>query len=118
MGLVILCESMLRILLFALVFLLALFLFWVGFSPENQPPSAPVPEAVAEIASELEPAPPSLDHLALFLSAEPRSLEEIASAIDAISLDELNAYLARRKFDGFTITSIGPVELKPPVGTA
>jgi predicted Zn-dependent peptidase len=43
-----------------------------------------------------------------------RSLEAIEAEIDAITLDQLNAYLARRDFGEFTIVSIGPVELKTP----
>ncbi|MCZ6834361.1 MAG: pitrilysin family protein [Planctomycetota bacterium] len=43
-----------------------------------------------------------------------RSLEEIATQVDAITLDQLNAYLARREFGEFTIVSLGPVELKTP----
>ncbi len=40
-----------------------------------------------------------------------RTLAEVTSAVDSISLDQLNAYLARREFGDFTIASIGPVEL-------
>ena len=43
-----------------------------------------------------------------------RTLDEIADAIDAITLDELNAYLARRHFGPFTGVTIGPVELHAP----
>ena len=34
--------------------------------------------------------------------------------IDSVNLDKLNDYLARREYGEFTITSIGPVELKSP----
>lgn len=44
----------------------------------------------------------------------PRSLDEVAAAIERIGLDDLNAYLARREFGPYTIVSIGPVELRAP----
>ena len=43
-----------------------------------------------------------------------RTLEELAAAIDAITLDQLQAYLARRKFGPFTVVSVGPVGLSLP----
>lgn len=43
-----------------------------------------------------------------------RSLTDIAHEIDSVNLDKLNDYLARREYGEFTITSIGPVELKSP----
>ncbi|UCD74705.1 MAG: insulinase family protein [Phycisphaerales bacterium] len=49
-----------------------------------------------------------------FRLSRPRSLEEIAAAVDAISLDQLNAYIACRRIDAMTIVSLGPVELKTP----
>lgn len=50
----------------------------------------------------------------LFRIGRARSLEEIARQIDAITLDQLNAYLARRDFGVPTLVSIGPVELVLP----
>ncbi len=44
-----------------------------------------------------------------------RSLDEIARRVDAISHDDLNAYLARRSFGPFTMATIGPAALSLPV---
>lgn len=44
----------------------------------------------------------------------PRSLEEIAAKIDAVTLDQLNAYLARRSLGKVTIVTLGPRELRSP----
>lgn len=44
-----------------------------------------------------------------------RTLQDVAAEIDAISLDQLNDYLARREFGAFTIVSIGPVQLNNPL---
>lgn len=41
-----------------------------------------------------------------------RTLDDLAGAIDAITCDELNAYLARREFGNFTIVSIGSAALE------
>jgi predicted Zn-dependent peptidase len=46
-----------------------------------------------------------------FRIGRPRSLQEFAAAVDAVTLDALNDYLARRDFGEFTVASIGPVEL-------
>jgi len=43
-----------------------------------------------------------------------RSLAEITERIDAITLDELNAYAARRELGTVTIQTLGPNELTPP----
>ena len=43
-----------------------------------------------------------------------RTLDEVAEAVDAITLEALNAYLARRRFGAFTVASIGPVALAVP----
>ncbi len=43
-----------------------------------------------------------------------RSLDEIATAVDAITIDDLDRYLASRVFGEFTVASIGPVELAVP----
>ncbi len=40
-----------------------------------------------------------------------RSLGDLARQIDAISVDQLNAYLGGRDFSEFTIASIGPMEV-------
>lgn len=44
----------------------------------------------------------------------PRSLEEIAREIDAVTLDRVNAYLARRSLGTATIQTLGPAPLVPP----
>jgi predicted Zn-dependent peptidase len=44
----------------------------------------------------------------------PRSLEEIAAQIDAVTLDRVNDYLARRSMGRSTIQTLGPAELRPP----
>jgi predicted Zn-dependent peptidase len=41
-----------------------------------------------------------------------RTLDELTAAIDAITLEELNAYAARRVFDDATLASIGPKPLR------
>ena len=43
-----------------------------------------------------------------------RTLDDLARRIDAITLDELNAYVAGREFGEFTVATIGPVELGVP----
>lgn len=50
-----------------------------------------------------------------FRLGRPRSLDEIAAEIDAITLDQLNAYLARREMGTVTIQTVGPDPLDPPV---
>ena len=42
----------------------------------------------------------------------PRSLDDLTAAIEAIELDPLNAYLARRRLSDRTIVTIGPGALK------
>lgn len=42
----------------------------------------------------------------------PRSLDEIAQRIDTITLDEVNAYVAKRKMGTLTVQTVGPAELK------
>lgn len=44
----------------------------------------------------------------------PRSLAEIAQKIDAVTLDQVNAYLARRKLGVLTIQTLGPRALTVP----
>lgn len=44
----------------------------------------------------------------------PRSLEEIAKEIDAVTLDDLNQYLSRRSLGRLTVQTLGPKELKAP----
>jgi predicted Zn-dependent peptidase len=43
-----------------------------------------------------------------------RSLDEIAEAVDKVSLDALNAYAASRTLGTLTIQTLGPSELCPP----
>lgn len=43
-----------------------------------------------------------------------RSLGEMAAEIDAVTLDQVNAYLARRSLGRMTIQTLGPRALKPP----
>lgn len=45
----------------------------------------------------------------------PRSLEEIAKAIDEVTLEKVNDYLRRRETGKLTIQTLGPTALKPPV---
>ena len=44
----------------------------------------------------------------------PRSLDELTAAVDAVSLDQLNDYLARRTIGPVTLATIGPDELTTP----
>jgi predicted Zn-dependent peptidase len=41
-----------------------------------------------------------------------RTLEEVAAQVDAISIEQLNEYVAGRDFGEFTVVSIGPAALK------
>lgn len=43
-----------------------------------------------------------------------RTLTELAGAIDKVTLDQVNAYLARRTLGTLTIQTLGPSPLKPP----
>ena len=43
-----------------------------------------------------------------------RTLKELTAAVDAVTLDQLNAYLARRAIGPVTLASIGPDELTMP----
>jgi predicted Zn-dependent peptidase len=43
-----------------------------------------------------------------------RTLEEVAAAVDAISIERLNQYIAGREFGEFTTVSIGPAPLNVP----
>ena len=45
-----------------------------------------------------------------------RALEDRLAAIEAISLDDLNAYLRRRDPGAATIQTLGPKPLTPPAG--
>ena len=49
-----------------------------------------------------------------FRIGRPRTLDELARAIDSIALDQLNEYLAQREFGTATVASVGPVELAVP----
>lgn len=44
----------------------------------------------------------------------PRSLDEVAQEYASVTLDEVNAYLARRILGPTTIVTLGPTELRPP----
>ncbi len=46
----------------------------------------------------------------------PRSLDELSKEIDKVSLDQLNAYLTRRKPEKMTLVTLGPAELVRPGG--
>ena len=41
-----------------------------------------------------------------------RTLDEIKNAIDAVTLDQVNAYLKKNEPGPFTIVTVGPKELK------
>jgi predicted Zn-dependent peptidase len=49
-----------------------------------------------------------------FRLGRPRSLEELTDAVDAVTVDRLNQYLAGRVWGQFTLASIGPVPLAVP----
>jgi predicted Zn-dependent peptidase len=49
-----------------------------------------------------------------FMRGRIRPLEEITGALDAVTLDQVNAYLAANKPGPFTIVTVGPKELKLP----
>jgi predicted Zn-dependent peptidase len=49
-----------------------------------------------------------------FIRGRIRTLEEIKSAIDSVSVDQVNAYLKTHKAGPFTIVTVGPKELKLP----
>jgi predicted Zn-dependent peptidase len=44
-----------------------------------------------------------------------RTLEEIAAKVDAVTLEQLNAYVAGRKMGKVTIQTLGPKDLRPPL---
>ncbi|HED53343.1 MAG TPA: insulinase family protein [Phycisphaerales bacterium] len=43
-----------------------------------------------------------------------RSLDEILSNLESVTLDELNAYLASASLEGITLQTLGPTALTPP----
>jgi len=47
-----------------------------------------------------------------------RSLEELTGEIDALSLEQVNAYLSTRKLETLTVCSIGPEALEVPASVA
>lgn len=53
----------------------------------------------------------------LYLIGRPRTLEEIRGAVESISLDDLNAYLAQHAPQEFTVLTVGPAPVSVP-GTA
>ncbi|MDH3582930.1 MAG: insulinase family protein [Phycisphaerae bacterium] len=50
-----------------------------------------------------------------YLLDHPRTLDEIATAVDAITVDQLNAFLAGHRPDRFTTLALGPQPLAAPV---
>lgn len=76
--------------------------------------------ALAGIKSELVFAGESTAARAATLASDfrrlgrPRSLAEIAAAADAVTLDQLNHYAARRSTGRFTIQTLGVAPLTPP----
>jgi predicted Zn-dependent peptidase len=50
-----------------------------------------------------------------FIRGRIRTLDEIKSAIDAVTVEKVNAYLATHQPGPFTIVTVGPKELKLPV---
>ncbi len=50
----------------------------------------------------------------LFLLGKPRTLDEIKAAVQAITLDDLNAFLARETIGPLTIMTLGPRPVTPP----
>lgn len=50
----------------------------------------------------------------MHIYGRPRSLTEIAEKIDKVTLDQVNAYLARRKLGTLTIQTLGPSPLTVP----
>ena len=49
-----------------------------------------------------------------FIRGRIRTLEEVKSAIDAVTLDQVNAYLKKNRPEKFTIVTVGPKKLKMP----
>lgn len=49
-----------------------------------------------------------------FRIGRPRSLEELSEAIDAVTLDQVNAYVAQRDLGEITVATVGPSALTPP----
>lgn len=43
-----------------------------------------------------------------------RTLAELSSEVDDVTLDRVNDYLARRKLGKMTVQTVGPIALKPP----
>ena len=43
-----------------------------------------------------------------------RTLDEVSQQIDAITIEQLNRYIAKREFGDVTVVSIGPAALTPP----
>ena len=50
-----------------------------------------------------------------FMRGRIRTLDEIKTAIDAVTLDQVNAFLKKNPPGPFTIVTVGPKELKTPV---
>ena len=50
-----------------------------------------------------------------FMRGRIRTLDEIKTAIDSVTLDQVNAFLKKNPPGPFTIVIVGPKELKTPV---
>jgi predicted Zn-dependent peptidase len=48
-----------------------------------------------------------------FRLGRPRSLEELAAAIDAVTLEQVNDYLSTRSLGTLTVQTLGPAPLTP-----
>jgi len=46
----------------------------------------------------------------------PRTLDEVAARVEGVTLDRLNDYLSRRTMGSVTIQTLGPKELRSPLG--
>ena len=49
-----------------------------------------------------------------FIRGRIRTLDEIKDAIDAVTVEQVNAYLKKHTPGPFTIVTVGPKELKVP----
>lgn len=49
----------------------------------------------------------------LYVHGRPRPLEERVAEIDAVTLDDVNRFVAEHPLDGLTVVTIGPEALKP-----
>jgi predicted Zn-dependent peptidase len=49
-----------------------------------------------------------------FMRGRIRTLDEVKSAIESVTLEQVNAYLAANKPKNLTIVTVGPSELRVP----